>query len=115
MTQTSNTLDDSRRRALGITHALTVLPFLVATSGQAETADPEYGQFLSGECTTCHQENGGDAGIPSIVNWPEQDFVAAMHDYKNKDRSHPIMQVIAGRLRDEEIAALAAYFANIEN
>ncbi|MEP6017556.1 MAG: c-type cytochrome [Paracoccaceae bacterium] len=115
MTQISNNLDDPKRQARGIVHSLTVLLFLAATTAQAETADAEYGQFLSGECTTCHQENGGDAGIPSIVNWPEQDFIAAMHEYKNKHRGHPIMQVIAGRLNDEEIAALAEYFANIQN
>jgi cytochrome c len=33
-----------------------------------------------------------------------------MHAYKNKQRNHPVMQMIAGRLNDEEIAALAAYF-----
>ncbi|MEO0751860.1 MAG: c-type cytochrome [Pseudomonadota bacterium] len=80
----------------------------------ALTGDPEYGEYLSGECTTCHQVSGGDAGIPSIVLWPEEDFVIAMHAYKNKTRTHPVMQMIAGRLGEEEIAALAAYFGRIE-
>ena len=74
--------------------------------------DPEYGAWLSGECTTCHQADGGDKGIPSILRWPVDRFVIAMHDYRNKRREHPVMQMIAGRLSDEEIAALAAYFAN---
>ena len=76
--------------------------------------DPEYGEYLSGECTTCHQAAGGDAGIPSIVLWPEEDFVVAMHAYKNEQRAHPVMQMIAGRLSNDEIAALAAYFGSIE-
>lgn len=80
----------------------------------ALVGDPEYGQYLSGECTTCHQAEGGDAGIPSIVLWPEEDFVLAMHAYKTKTRAHPVMQMIAGRLGNEEIAALAAYFATLE-
>ena len=79
----------------------------------ALVGDPEYGEYLSGECTTCHQSAGGDDGIPSIVLWPEDDFVVAMHAYKNKQRNHPVMQMVAGRLGDEEIAALAAYFANL--
>ena len=33
-----------------------------------------------------------------------------MHAYKSKARGHPVMQMIAGPLSDEEIAALAAYF-----
>ena len=74
--------------------------------------DPEYGAWLSGECTTCHRADGGDKGIPSILRWPEDRFVIAMHDYRNKRREHPVMQMVAARLGDEEIAALAAYFAN---
>lgn len=77
--------------------------------------DPEYGAYLSSECTTCHQRDGGDAGIPSITYWPEEDFVVAMHAYKSKKRPHPVMQMMAGRLSDEEIAALAAYFATLED
>ncbi len=76
----------------------------------ALVGDPEYGEYLSGECVTCHQEGGANDGIPSIVLWPEENFVVAMHAYKTKKRNHPVMQMIAGRLGDEEIAALAAYF-----
>lgn len=76
----------------------------------ALVGDPEYGEYLSGECTTCHQASGGDDGIPSITLWPEENFVVAMHAYKDKERAHPVMQMIAGRLGDDEIAALAAYF-----
>ena len=46
--------------------------------------------------------------------WPEEDFVIAMHAYKDKKRPHPVMQMMAGRLNAEEIAALAAYFATLE-
>jgi cytochrome c len=86
-----------------------VAPEILAIQG-----DPAYGAYLSGECTTCHQASGGDAGIPSIVLWPEEDFVVAMHAYREKVRTNPVMQMIAGRLSDEEIAALAAYFGALE-
>lgn len=75
--------------------------------------DPAYGEYLSSECTTCHQTDGGDEGIPSITSWPSEDFVIAMHAYKTKLRPHPVMQMMAGRLNDEEIAALAAYFGGL--
>lgn len=80
----------------------------------ALVGDPEYGEYLSSECKTCHQADGNDDGIPSITNWPEEDFVVAMHAYKRKLRPHPVMQMMAGRLNDEEIAALAAYFADTQ-
>ncbi|MEO1918351.1 MAG: c-type cytochrome [Paracoccaceae bacterium] len=76
--------------------------------------DPEYGNYLSGECVTCHQVNGGDDGIPSIVGWMKADFVTALHAYKNEHRTHPIMILTAKRLSNEEIAALAAYFEAVE-
>jgi cytochrome c len=72
--------------------------------------DAEYGEYLSGECVTCHQPSGADKGIPSIIGWPKEDFVIAMHAYKNQRRPHPVMRMIAGRLSAEEIAGLAAYF-----
>lgn len=74
----------------------------------------DYGQYLSAECATCHQLDGTDQGIPSITHWPVEDFVVALHAYKQKLRPHPVMQMIAGRLSDEEIAALAVYFATID-
>ncbi|MCB1406184.1 MAG: c-type cytochrome [Rhodobacteraceae bacterium] len=75
--------------------------------------DPEYGEYLSGECITCHQRSGADQGIPSIVGWFEEDFVVALHAYKQGLRPHPVMQMMASRLDDEQIAALAAYFASL--
>ena len=93
--------------AVGTDHS--VDPEILAIVG-----DAEYGEYLSSECTTCHQASGSDDGIPSIVLWPEEDFVTAMHAYKEKVRPNPVMQLIAGRLSNEEIAALAAYFKDLE-
>jgi len=76
--------------------------------------DPDYGEYLASECQTCHQTDGSDQGIPSVTGWPAEDFVVAMHAYKQKLRPHPVMQMMAGRLNEEEIAALAAYFATLE-
>jgi len=37
-----------------------------------------------------------------------------MHAYKQKQKPHPVMQMMAGRLSNEEIAALAVYFKDLE-
>lgn len=76
--------------------------------------DPEYGEYLAGECTICHQASGDYDGIPGIVRWDAVDFTLAMQEYKTKQREHPAMQMIAGRLGDEEIASLAAYFEQLQ-
>jgi cytochrome c len=75
--------------------------------------DRELGQYLSVECVTCHQVSGTAAGIPSIVGWPEGQFVAVMNAYKDKQRDNPVMQTVAGRLAADDIAALAAYFGGL--
>lgn len=86
----------------------------VAPEVLAIVGDPAYGEFLSGECTSCHQTSGAGDGIPSITQWPDEDFVTAMHAYKDGVRAHPVMQMMASRLSNEEIAALAAYFKDVE-
>ncbi len=94
--------------AVGTDH--TVAPEILAIVG-----DAEYGEYLASECLTCHKADGADDGIPSVTNWPAEDFVVAMHAYKDKIRPHPVMQMMAGRLNNEEIAALAAYFETLED
>lgn len=95
-------------------------PTAVATDHDIDPAilalegDPEYGEYLASECLTCHKSDGTSDGIPSITLWDTEDFVIAMHAYKRKLRPHPVMQMMAGRLNDEEIAALAAYFKDLE-
>ncbi|MEP5152207.1 c-type cytochrome [Planktotalea sp.] len=80
----------------------------------ALVGDPEYGEYLASECQTCHQTSGANDGIPGISGWPTEDFVVAMHAYKQRMRPHPVMQMMAGRLSNDEIAALAAYFEDLE-
>jgi len=77
--------------------------------------DREWGEYLASECTTCHQRDGAARGIPSITHWPEARFVVAMHAYREGLRPHQVMQSVARRLTDEDIAALATYFATIDD
>ena len=100
-------IPESAPTSIAIDHE--VAPEILAIVG-----DPAYGEYLSGECTACHQASGMASGIPSITNWPTEDFVTAMHAYKDGVRLHPVMQMMAERLSNDEIAALAAYFESIE-
>ena len=76
--------------------------------------DPEYGEYLAGECVTCHQETGHADGIPSIVGVPKDYFIRALFEYKNNIRSNEVMKLRVANLTNEEIAALAAYFNGLE-
>ncbi len=90
---------------------LAITPWL---PGTAQTSgDKAYGQYLSSECVTCHQLSGNFVGIPAIVGWPESSFIEIMNEYRSKKRDNPVMQTIAGRLSEKEVAALAAFFGSL--
>jgi cytochrome c553 len=75
-------------------------------------ADAALGEYLSSECVGCHQATGATAGgVPSIVGLPRNAFVNALKAYKTGQRDSDVMRNIAARLSDEEMEALAAYFA----
>lgn len=95
--------------ARAVPHDPAVDPNILAIQG-----DPDFGEYLAGECVTCHQVSGADSGIPSITGWPTDVFVTAMHAYRAKTRAHPVMRMIAAPLNDEEIASLAVYFKNLQ-
>ena len=90
---------------------------ICASTASAENllagADIGYGEYLSGECVTCHSQTGVDKGIPSINGLDAEVFASLMHAYKTGDMEHPVMQMVAGRLDDEQIASLAVYFSKL--
>lgn len=96
--------------------ALTLLAVTLGTLpalAQTNPGDPEYGAYLASGCLSCHLRDDSDQGIPAITGWPVQDFVLAMQEFRQKQRPDPTMQVMAARLTDQDIAALAAFFASL--
>lgn len=94
--------------------ALAILLLAGPSHPATAAGDRELGQYLSSECVTCHKTAGRvEGGVPAITGWPEDQFVATMHSYRAKERSNVVMQTVAGRLKDDDIAALAAYFGSL--
>lgn len=102
----------TRQLVTGVAIAVALSTLCAADAGAA--GDVAFGEYLAGECVTCHRKDGADKGIPPIVGWPEDQFVAVLNSYKAKDRDNAVMQTIAGKLSVEEIDALAAYFATLK-
>ena len=76
-------------------------------------ADFDYGEYLSGQCLTCHQ-NSSDEGIPAI-NGADAVYIAKkLILYKNKELENEVMQLVASALDKEQIASLAIYFNSLE-
>jgi cytochrome c len=82
---------------------------LMASSAQA--GDVEYGRHLSSECAACHGAAKSGSAIPNIYGLGEAHLADVLKAYRSKALPNEAMQNIAGRLRDDDIAALAAYFA----
>ena len=98
-------------------HSLLIILTLAAAPAYAASpkGDAAFGEYLGGECVTCHQKSGKVVGgVPAIIGWPEDQFVAVMDAYRQKDRENEVMRTIAGKFKDDELAALAAYFGSLK-
>ena len=78
-----------------------------------DKADEAYGEYLAGQCVTCHHADGKAKGIPAINGLPDVYLVELMLDYKfeREERTNPAMVNIAKNLSDEEIGSLAKHFS----
>jgi len=80
----------------------------------AVEADATYGEYLAGECMTCHTGKNTTASIPDINGNESATIALALLEYKYNERENETMRLIAGTLGKEEIAALTAYFSGLD-
>jgi cytochrome c553 len=90
---------------------IAALVFLCIDGARAEELYP-YGEYLSGECLTCHRLDSNSSEIPAIFGWPEDKFIETLAMYKYGSRENAAMRNVAMSLGDEEMAALARFFAS---
>jgi cytochrome c len=77
----------------------------------APKPDIELGRHLAAECMTCHRTATSTSTIPNIFGLPETHMSEVMKAYRDRKLPNAVMQNIASRLSDEDIAALALFFA----
>ncbi len=92
------------------TKAAALLAMLLLLPHEAPAADLELGRYLATECMTCHGASKTDSAIPDIFGKPESLVDERLKAYRDKRLPNEVMQTVASRLKDDEIAALAAYF-----
>jgi len=103
----------SRSRALILlgVGALAML-FLGLTSVYAETGRTP---VIVESCTSCHGPEGiSQTEMPIIAGMAVEDMTAALLAYRDKSRPATIMHRLVATLNDDDIAVIAAYFANIK-
>ena len=80
-----------------------------ASSGLALSAEPPAGAL---SCSGCHPGAAGvDTPVTRIVGWPATDIESAMRGYKSGARDGSIMARIAKGFDDDDIAAIANWYA----
>ncbi len=77
------------------------------------TSDREAGRQLAGQCRTCHGLDGlAQIPIaPHIGGEPESYIRNQLTAFRDGTREHEMMSIVASSLTDEQIAALAAWYA----
>ena len=86
-------------------------------SGQQPAGDPAKGREKIQMCAGCHGIVGYRTAFPEVYTVPRISgqhasyLVKALQAYKSGERNHPSMRAIASSLTDEDMANLAAYYA----
>ena len=94
---------------------------LAAGAGAANAADvvgnPKAAPNKIEMCIGCHGIPGYKSAFPEVYQVPmiggqsAKYIESALHAYKKGDRKHPSMRGIAASLSDQDIADVAAYYA----
>ena len=84
-------------------------------ASQVVLAGGASGQAIGFTCNGCHGSDGMSKGAaPSVKGLPASYLESAMKDFKADKRPATIMNRIAKGYTDEEIAAMAQYYASLK-
>lgn len=101
--------------AIAIAAALLAAPLAHA---QEVKGNPDAAKAKMEMCAGCHSIPAYRMAFPETYHVPkisgqsEKYIVNALQAYKKGDREHPTMRAIAAQLTDQDMADLAAYYAN---
>jgi cytochrome c553 len=88
-----------------------------AALAQAPAGDAKRGAEKVAMCQGCHGIEGWRTAFPEVYSVPRiagqhpAYLVNALRAYKSGERNHPSMKGIAASLSDQDMADLAAYYA----
>jgi cytochrome c553 len=94
----------------------TAPPPQAAAAPAALQGDPHRGRELSYTCLGCHGIDGyrnayPDYSVPKLEGQSAEYLLAALHGYRDGDRSHLTMHSQASELSDQDMADIAVVFA----
>jgi len=94
-------------------------------SAQVMASEPVKGSIEAGReknsmCIGCHGIPGYKASFPEVYSVPkiagqnQQYIIVALRAYASGERTHPTMDAISSSLSEQDMADLAAYYANLK-
>ena len=102
-------------------HLAVLVTVFLAAAGAAQAAvvvgNPKAAACKIEMCIGCHGIPGYKASFPEVYRVPmiggqsAKYIESALHAYKKGERKHPSMRGIAASLSDQDIADVAAYYA----
>lgn len=108
----------SAKQGLSASIRLAVRPWITAfgaavlVTGTAAPANSQDAGLLANACTSCHGVDGHSEGaIPSISGLDPEIFLALLDAFRSENTTATIMGRIAVAYTDDELRAIAAYFA----
>jgi sulfide dehydrogenase cytochrome subunit len=74
------------------------------------------GEAMAATCAACHGTHGklGTVEFMPLAGMAEQEFVRAMQDFRSGKRLSTLMGHVANGFSDNEIRAMAKYFASVK-
>jgi cytochrome c553 len=89
-----------------------VLLGLVVLAAAPARAQDKAARDMAANCTGCHGTNGvSSGGIPSIAGTDKERMVTLMKEFRDGKRPATVMHQHAKGYTDQEIEAIAAWFA----
>lgn len=109
----------NRRNAIAAALFFAFAPFLArpAAAQNAVAGTAAQGALKVQMCQGCHGIEGWRTAFPEVYKVPriagqhEAYLVKALQGYKSGERNHPSMRAIAASLSDQDMADVAAYYA----
>jgi cytochrome c553 len=106
------------KKFVSIAFALTVSAVSSLAWAQDVKGDANAGEKKIAMCIGCHGIVGYQASFPEVYKVPkisgqsEKYISTVLNAYKKGERKHPTMRGIADSLSDQDMADIAAYYAN---
>jgi cytochrome c553 len=78
--------------------------------------DAKVGRQKAQACSVCHGTNGisTQPDAPNLAGQPSYYLVAQLKAYRNGERRHEVMSMMAKSIVEEDIAHVAAWFSSIK-